>query len=123
MSTNFDGLTPHVNIICCFCTFFVFVLENAMVALSTAVSIPCRYTAFVGVDKTLKAAMTSQEGEMELCGSDSFNLSSYAFTSPKSKPGFGKKFVNFFSSKQDCVCCCILLGFALIEDHIIVLLV
>jgi hypothetical protein len=71
-----------------------------MVALSTAVNISCKYTAFVGVDKTLKAAMTSQEGEMEPCSSKPFNLSSYNLTS---KSGFGEKFVKFFSSKLYCI--------------------
>jgi hypothetical protein len=70
-----------------------------MVVLSTAVSIPCKYTAFVGVDKTLTAAMASPDVEMEPCRNDSLNLSSYNFTFPKSKPGFGKKFANFVSSK------------------------
>ncbi|XP_048773309.1 von Willebrand factor A domain-containing protein 5A-like isoform X2 [Ostrea edulis] len=80
--------------------------ENAMVALSTAINVPCRYTAFVGVDKTMRTALTSQDVEMEQCSNESFNLSSYNLTSPKSKPnsGFGDKFVkkisNIFSKKS-----------------------
>lgn len=72
-----------------------------MVALSTAINVPCRYTAFVGVDKTMRTALISQDVEMEQYSNESFNLSAYNFTSPKSKhkSGFGEKFVNIFSSK------------------------
>ncbi|XP_048773306.2 von Willebrand factor A domain-containing protein 5A-like isoform X2 [Ostrea edulis] len=74
--------------------------ENAMVALSTAMNVPCRYTAFVGVDKTMRTALISQDVEMEQYSNESFNLSAYNFTSPKSKhkSGFGEKFVNIFSN-------------------------
>lgn len=67
-------------------------------------NVPCKYTAFVGVDKTA-TPLTSEDVEMESCSNESFDLSSYNLTSPTSKPksGFGKKFVEFFSSKQHCV--------------------
>ncbi|XP_055997224.1 von Willebrand factor A domain-containing protein 5A-like isoform X2 [Ostrea edulis] len=73
--------------------------ENALVALSTAMNVPCKYTAFVGVDKTA-TPLTSEDVEMESCSNESFDLSSYNLTSPTSKPksGFGEKFVEFFSN-------------------------
>ncbi|XP_055997226.1 von Willebrand factor A domain-containing protein 5A-like isoform X3 [Ostrea edulis] len=73
--------------------------ENALVALSTAMNVPCKYTAFVGVDKTA-TPLTSEDVEMESCSNESFDLSSYNLTSPTSKPksGFGEKFVEFFST-------------------------
>ncbi|XP_061170034.1 von Willebrand factor A domain-containing protein 5A-like [Saccostrea echinata] len=82
--------------------------KNIIVALSTALNVTCKYTAFIGVNKTRRESESTEKNtdtscETEVPGSledDSFDLSDLDMPKAKSStmPGIGRRFANFCAS-------------------------
>ncbi|XP_062620555.1 von Willebrand factor A domain-containing protein 5A-like [Saccostrea cucullata] len=83
--------------------------KGIMVALSTALNVTCKYTAFVGVDKTKRETQSRGQDKDSSCKTEvsesldddsSLKLSDLdlSMTKSSSLPGLGRRFANFCAS-------------------------